>query len=146
MKQIFKPKHSGQKVTSNTHGLGVILEVVDSLVLVAFENNTKVEKFTQDGRYSKNDYLPTLVFGWLPVNNFSHRIPKDNYKPLNLEKEKTAWCYVGDSIDEVLQKEYKELVIASTIYSYLSINNGYSNTQSTTTVFYKYAMRCEDLD
>jgi len=147
MKIIFKKEHIGQKVTSILHGEGVISGVIEHHlypIKVSFDGSIKT--FRQDGTLFDNSIMPILKFGWGDMPKWDYGEPEFIYNGLELPEEETAWCYVGCFEDEVLCKLYRRLVVASAEGVYISIHAGKTNTQTTDTNCYKYAMRCEDLD
>jgi len=152
MKKVFRKEHVGQRVTSALHGKGVITEVnetndfaVKALFSESYDDNEA--KFTQDGWGEDTSYTPILAFGWDNLPEWDYREPKAVYRPFILKNGETAWCYVGDDEEEVLKQDCKRLVVAATSKVYLAIEDEYfKHNQPMTTITYKYAMRCSELD
>jgi len=153
MKAVFKKEHIGQKVTCSICGRGIIEDVKDvgrytiSVVFNDGKGNTHYEFYTPYGYSNTKDFMPALRFGWVSAHDWDYGEPELVYKALELSEEETAWCYVGYNEDDILCKKKKRLVVASTEDNrYLGMSDGKSNKQTINTTYYKYAMRCEDLD
>jgi len=153
MEVVFRPEHVGQKVTSTIFGRGFIIEVDDERTLpiavrfVALKGGESViVRFTEDGRQNRDDFTPTLKFGWGGILEWDYGEQEIVYKPLNLAEGETAWCYVGDDERTVLRCSYKKMVIATDHAEYMCMPEGKANNQTLNIFRHEYAMRCSGLD
>jgi len=151
MKNVFTTKHIGQQVYSTLHGRGKITAVdctKQCPVNVLFIDGEYAQNiaYTTTGRLHDTDCTPTLRFGWEAIPEWDYGHPTFDYVPLTLEVGQSEWCYVGFDIVEVMNKRVKRLVVASTENKYLGMSDGKTNIETINTTYYKYAMRCSDLD
>jgi len=152
MKNIFTTKHIGQKVYSTIHGRGKITAVdctKQHPVNVLFIDGEYAQNiaYTTTGRLHDTDNAPTLKFGWDDIPEWDYGQPTFDYVPLVLKGGETAWCYVGFNIVEVMSKRVKRLVVAATEDNrYIGMLDGKTNIETINTTYYKYAMRCSELD
>ena len=136
MKEVFKKEHVGQEVHCKLYGNGEIVEYASDYlfcILVKFDN--VFASFTTDGRNTE-EAKPSLSFGHKLEEAFTYGIPKVDYKPLELGELEKAWCYVGDTEEEVLEKTTKQLAFAD--------KNYFASLDNSIVYYWDYAMRCSD--
>ena len=153
MQKVFTDKHIGEKVHCSKNGNGTITKVKEHYtcpIVVEFDESLSfnetpaktLESYTTDGRHENGSEV-TLSFGH--KHKFDYGRPKFKYKSLKFDGTPT-WCWVGIKKTDIEDSKNLRLVIAKDCSLYLAIDKGYSNTESTCTYKWHYAMALTDYE
>lgn len=142
-KEIFDINSVGADVHCSTLGNGRVINFtkgLESPVSVWFKCNM-CALYTRSGKQSENDLHPILSFGHKENYIFEQGKQSFKYVPFVIG-DKSAWCWVGDDIKEVVEQKKRRKVIASDLEGYLATSWGANCNESTEVACWRYAMEC----